>query len=89
MEAAQIQQDWRQRGFSYTLWSDPPGQVWQNFVHETDELLVLLEGDMELALEGKTLRPHIGEEVLIPAQAQHTVRNIGTTTNRWCFGYKR
>jgi hypothetical protein len=27
--------------------------------------------------------------VFIPASACHTVRNIGATTNRWCFGYKR
>jgi quercetin dioxygenase-like cupin family protein len=71
------------------MWMDPPGQVWANFVHEVDELVTLIEGEIELSFQGQTLRPRIGEEVFIPAEARHTVRNIGATTNRWCFGYKR
>ncbi|HEY7495090.1 MAG TPA: cupin domain-containing protein [Candidatus Tectomicrobia bacterium] len=88
MEPSHIQHAWAQRGFSCTVWTDPPGQVWANFVHETDELVTLVEGEIELSFQGQTLRPRIGEEVCIPAGARHTVRNIGATTNRWCFGYK-
>lgn len=50
---------------------------------------MLIEGEMELSLLGKTLRPEIGEEILIPAGARHTVINIGKTTNRWYYGYKK
>ena len=89
MEPSQIQQAWAERGFSCTIWTDLPGQVWANFVHEVDELVTLIEGEIELSFQGQTLRPRIGEEVFIPAEARHTVRNIGATTNRWCFGYKR
>jgi quercetin dioxygenase-like cupin family protein len=88
MEPAQIKQAWAERGFSYTLWTDPPGQVWKDFVHDVDELVTLIEGEIELSFQGQTLRPHTGAEVLIPAGARHTVRNTGATTNRWCFGYK-
>jgi quercetin dioxygenase-like cupin family protein len=88
MEPSHIQHAWARRGFSCTVWTDPPGQVWADFVHETDELVTLVEGEIELSFHGQTLRPRIGEEVCIPAGAPHTVRNIGTTTNRWCFGYK-
>jgi quercetin dioxygenase-like cupin family protein len=89
MEPSQIKPAWAQRGFSYTVRTDPPGQVWQDFVHEVDELVTLIEGEIELSFQGQTFRPGIGEEVCIPAGARHTVRNIGTTTNRWCFGYKQ
>jgi quercetin dioxygenase-like cupin family protein len=89
MESTQIKQAWAARGFSYTLWTDPPGQVWKDFVHDVDEVVTLLEGEIELSFQGQTLRPRLGEEVLIPAGARHTVRNTGATTNRWCFGYKR
>ena len=44
MELAQIKQAWAKRGFTYTLWTDPPGQVWEDFVHEVDELVTLVEG---------------------------------------------
>ncbi|MGE3536969.1 MAG: cupin domain-containing protein [Candidatus Tectimicrobiota bacterium] len=89
MEAAQIKHDWAARGFSYTLWEDPPGQVWQDFIHETDELVTLLAGAIELSFQGQTVRPQIGEEVCIPARVRHTVRNIGHVPNRWCFGYRQ
>ena len=77
MEPSQRQQAWARRGFSYTVWTDPPGQVWADFVHEVDELVTLVEGEIELSFQGQTLRPRIGEEVCIPAGARHTVRNTG------------
>jgi mannose-6-phosphate isomerase-like protein (cupin superfamily) len=84
----QIEHDWRSRGFSCGLWVDPPGQEWIDYVHTTDELLMVVEGELELEMQGRTLRPKLGEEVLIPAQVRHTVRNVGSTTARWLYGYK-
>jgi mannose-6-phosphate isomerase-like protein (cupin superfamily) len=81
LDRAQIAKDWQGRGFSCGLWVDPPGQVWEDYVHSTDELLMLMEGALELEMQGKTFRPAIGEEVLIPAHTSHTVRNIGATTS--------
>jgi len=87
-EIEHICQDWRQRGFSCDIWVDSPGQIWPDFVHETDELVLLVEGDIELQINGQIFQPVIGEELLIPAGVCHTVINIGTTTNRWLYGYK-
>jgi mannose-6-phosphate isomerase-like protein (cupin superfamily) len=89
MNLSQVKKDWEQRGFSCAIWTDPPGQVWADFVHDVDELVMLIEGEIELSFRGKTMRPNVGEEILIPAHASHTVRNIGGTTNRWYYGYKR
>jgi mannose-6-phosphate isomerase-like protein (cupin superfamily) len=83
-----IKAEWRSRGYSFEYWIDPPGQVWRDFVHDVDELMVLIDGEIELALDGRTLRPAPGEEVLIPAGVTHTVANTGEACNRWCFGYK-
>ena len=85
----EIKAGWARRGFGFEYWIDPPGQVWRDFVHDTDELVMLIEGEIELDLDGKTLRPSLGEEVVIPAGVRHTVSNIGETSNRWCFGYKK
>ena len=89
VEREEVGQNWRQRGFSCGLFTDPPGQVWADFVHGVDELLMVMEGNLELEIQGKVLRPAIGEEVLIPAGARHTVRNVGSTASRWLYGYKR
>jgi len=88
IDQKQIAADWKARGFSCGLWVDPPGQVWEDYVHSTNELLMLMEGALELEMRGKILHPVIGEEVLIPANTSHTVRNIGGTTVRWLYGYK-
>jgi mannose-6-phosphate isomerase-like protein (cupin superfamily) len=89
VKQAAIEAEWRARGFSCALWVDPPGQVWSDFVHATDELVMLIQGTIELEVGGKTLRPRVGEEVVIPARVLHTVRNVGGTTARWLYGYKR
>lgn len=88
LDRVKIAKDWKARGFSCDLWVDPPGQVWEDYVHATDELLMLMEGALELEMQGKTLRPAIGEEILIPAHTSHTVRNTGSTTARWLYGYR-
>ena len=79
---------WRERGFSCGLWVDPPGQVWADFVHGTDEIVMVVEGSVEFEIDGEIHRPRPGEEVLIPAGARHTVRNRGQTKSRWLYGYK-
>lgn len=89
MDDSKVKSDWEKKGFSCGTWTDPPGQAWPNYVHDTDELVMLEEGEIELSFSGKTFRPNIGEAILIPALEPHTVRNIGQTTNRWYYGYKK
>jgi mannose-6-phosphate isomerase-like protein (cupin superfamily) len=81
--------DWQARGFSCELWVDAPGQVWADFVHDCDELVMLVEGEISLSFSGKTLHPVVGEEVRIPARTAHTVVNTGKATNRWLYGYRQ
>jgi mannose-6-phosphate isomerase-like protein (cupin superfamily) len=83
-----VKADWRARGFSCEVWSDPPGQVWADFVHGVDELVMTIDGDVEFEFGGNTYRPSPGEELMIPAGTSHTVRNVGTTTSHWLFGYR-
>ncbi len=83
-----IRSSWRSRGFSCDVWVDPPGQVWENYRHSVDELVMVLEGDMEFEVGGTVLRPAVGEEISIPADMIHSVRNKGAGTSRWLYGYK-
>ena len=89
MNYSQVKNNWKTKGFSCGIWTDPPGKLWAEYVHDTDELVMLLEGEIELSFLGKTFRPQLGEEILIPAGETHTVKNIGNTTNRWYYGYKK
>ena len=85
MNPDQLKQDLHSRVYSLGVFRDPPGQVWADFVHKVDELVVLAEGEIEVEIEGKIQRPQIGEEVFIPANAVHTVRNVGRTNNVWYY----
>ena len=89
MDREQVAADWAARGFGCELWVDPPGRRWEDFTHKVDELVLVLEGAMEFEVEGRVLRPALGEELLIPAGARHSARNVGGTTARWLYGYRR
>jgi quercetin dioxygenase-like cupin family protein len=89
LDRNKIAASWTARGFSCDLWTDPPGQRWEDFRHAADELMTVLEGEMEFKIAGEVRDPKVGEELLIPAGAVHPARNIGKTTVRWLYGYKR
>ena len=88
MNQEQIRKNWESRGYSFGVFKDPPGQVWADFVHKTDELVALAEGEIEIEILGKSQHPQIGDEFSIPANTVHTVKNIGKTNNVWYYGYK-
>ncbi len=84
-----IANDWQSRGFTCDLWVDGPGQQWNDFVHDSDEVVVVVEGEMEFEIAGESYHPSIGEEVFIPAGAVHSTHNLGRTTALWLFGYRQ
>ena len=63
-----IKQNWHSIGYSFGVFRDRPGQVWADFVHQTDELVVLAEGEIEVKIEVKAERFQIGGMVFIPAK---------------------
>ena len=85
----EVAQEWQARGFSCDRWIDPPGQRWENFTHQVDELVMVVEGEVEFKIGATVYHPQMGEELLIPAKTPHSVRNIGRTTSHWLYGYKR
>ena len=88
VDRAAVARDWAVRGFSCELWVDPPGQEWNDFVHETRELVTLIEGRLSFTVAGATVVLEPGDELVIPRAAVHSVRNIHLRTSRWLFGYE-
>ncbi|HKT34404.1 MAG TPA: cupin domain-containing protein [Nitrospira sp.] len=83
-----VRADWRSRGFGCDVWTDPPGQTWEDYRHSVDEVVMIVEGDVEFEINGQIFRPLVGEELFIPAGVLHSVRNLGTTASRWLYGYR-
>ena len=88
IDLGSVERSWRERGFSCGLWVDPPGQAWEDYVHSVAELVLVVEGEVEFEVDGVLHRPRVGEELLIPARARHTVRTVGQRGSRWLYGYQ-
>ncbi len=84
---AELRREWGAKGFSCEVWVDRPGRKWLNFVHDMDELVLVIRGIIRLEVEGDVVELHPGDEALIPAHANHSVYNIGGTEVLWYFGY--
>jgi mannose-6-phosphate isomerase-like protein (cupin superfamily) len=68
---------WHERGFDCERKLDQPGTELIDYLHDVDELHVVIQGEMEITFGNTTLHPNPGEEVFVPAGTLHTVRNIG------------
>ncbi len=82
-----VRADWAARGYSCHDFSDPPGQAWRDFVHDTNELVTVVEGRLELEIAGERVTAGPGDEVFIPRGARHSVFNIHDAATVWLFGY--
>lgn len=89
LELQMVAEVWAREGYSCDLWVDPPGQSWLDFVHSTDERVVVKEGRIEFEVDGTRATLEPGDEVFIPAGSRHSVWNLGSTTSRWFYGYKQ
>jgi quercetin dioxygenase-like cupin family protein len=87
VSAAMVRRDWQARGFSCESFVDPPGREWNDFVHDTDELVTVLDGRLRFLMNGRTYDIEAGDEIFIPKGILHSVHNIHRGTTRWLFGY--
>lgn len=89
IDRANVAKDWHARGFSCGVWIDHAGREWKDTTQETDELFMMLSGELELEMKGERFQPSVGEEIQIPRSVSYTIRNIGGTTARWLYGKKQ
>jgi len=73
--------------FTFDTYIDPPGQVWADFVHDTDEFVVVATGhvEIEIGLERSLCKP--GDLARIPAGVRHTLRTTKEAGSVWHYGY--
>lgn len=79
--------DWGQRGYSCDLFVDPPGRAWNDFTHRTNELVTVVDGVLEMIIDGTSMTVRPGDEVFVPSNTLHSVKNVHTGTTRWLYGY--
>jgi uncharacterized protein YdcH (DUF465 family)/uncharacterized cupin superfamily protein len=87
VDEAAVTRAWIARGFSCRAFIDPPGQEWPGFVHDSDEVVTVVEGQLEVDMHGETWTLEPGDELYIPREVQHSVRNVHSGATRWLYGY--
>ena len=82
---SEIAKDWHARGFFCGVWIDHAGREWSYQAQETDELFMMMSGELELEIGGQSIRPLVGEEIRIPTGIPHMIRNAkGKTVRGFC-----
>lgn len=66
---------------------DPPGREWNDFVHMTNELVTVLDGRLKLTIGGEETIAKPGDEMFIPGNVSHSVKNVFPYSMRWLYGY--
>ena len=87
VDHGEVSRDWQQRGYTCAPFTDPPGQVWRDYTHDTNELVTVVEGRLEVEMHGVRYTLEPGDELFIPRNAVHTVRNVHAEETRWLYGY--
>lgn len=82
-----VKREWIARGFSCQSYTDLPGNEWRDFEHNSNELVTVLEGQLEVILGERRWVLLPGDELYIPRGAMHTVRNIHEGATQWLYGY--
>ncbi len=89
LDLDRVSDDWRARGFGCDIWTDPPGQVWADFVHAVDELVMPVAGEVEIEMQGRRLRRRSARRSSSPLASPIPCATRVTCQNRWCYGYRQ
>ena len=66
VDGEEVSRAWKTSGYSCSLFVDPPGREWNGFVHQTNELVTVLEGELEMIIGGQRMVAGPGDEIFIP-----------------------
>jgi len=79
--------DWQREGFSFGVFRDPPGQQWNNFTHQSDEYVLVAEGQVKIDVGQQTAICEPGDLVRIPRQVPHSLETLSADGSLWLYGY--
>ena len=82
-----VEAGWRAEGFSFGVFRDPPGQEWNDFVHRSDEYVLVAEGRLEVSVGAETAVVEPGDLVRIPRGVAHSLKTLSEQGSVWLYGY--
>lgn len=87
VSAEAIKDDWAKQDFSFGVFRDPAGQDWNDFVHNTDEYVLVAEGTLRVRVGAEVADVQAGDLVCIPRGVRHCLRTTSANGSVWFYGY--
>jgi len=78
---------WAEQGFSFGVFRDPAGQEWNDFVHDTDEYVLVAEGTLQVRVGAEGSDVQAGDLVCIPKGVRHSLKTTSANGSVWFYGY--
>ncbi|NKB50777.1 MAG: cupin domain-containing protein [Rhizobiaceae bacterium] len=83
----EVKELWRQEGFDFGIFRDPPGQEWNDFVHGTDEYVLVAQGNLTISVGIESADCQPGDLVRIPRGISHSLKTTSPSGSVWFYGY--
>ncbi len=87
IDVEQVAAQWKEKGFGCDIYTDAPGQQWLDFIHSTNELVMVFEGQLSVSVGDEAFIANPGDEIFIPKNTYHSLHNIYQGTSKWFYGY--
>ena len=82
-----VEQRWQREGFSFGVFRDPPGQQWHDFMHRSDEYVLVAEGSLRIDVGDESATCEPGDLVRIPRGVPHSLETLSAQGSVWLYGY--
>jgi len=87
VSAQEVERQWRLEGFDFGIFRDPPEQEWNDFVHATDEYVLVAEGELNISVGSDMATCLPGDLVRIPKGVHHSLQTTSSSGSVWFYGY--
>jgi hypothetical protein len=86
VDESAVTRDWIARGYACRASDDDPGQPWRTLPADSDALVTVVAGRLEVSLASDTYALEAGDELFIPRGAERRVRTPPGHAARWLYG---
>jgi len=87
VDFSSVEAGWKREGFSFGIFRDPPGQEWNDFTHQSDEYVLVAEGQLRIDVGNETAVCEPGDLVCIPRNVSHSLKTLSADGSVWLYGY--
>ncbi len=83
---ADVKRDWEARGYYTKRYDAEPGWAQEEHYHGFDRLLTVVEGRLEMTIEGQRFVLEPGDEIFTPHRAVNSKRNLHDGFTMFLYG---